>query len=631
MDHEKVCDYWNKNADLWQQTSDNGFDVWRDYLNTPAFMDMLPDMSTLSGIEIGYGDGNNSRLFADRCKSLTAIDISDRFLVLNQKYDNPLNLSFKQMNAAKMSFPNGHFDFALSTMAFMDIASLDEVLAEINRVLAPNGFLQFSILHPCFHKHKGRWVMDDDKPVGFLMKDYFLETDGDIDEWQHKKAPSESGNFAVPRFWRPLNKWLNALVNAGFCIEEIAEPCASDDLLKKVPELATTRVVAHSLIVRCRKTSGHRQPLKQVVEKLPGNVWWKDKNLVYLGCNDRVIEVLGTTRQDFIGKTDHQLWSKEIADKLEKADRRIIKKGESLSIEEVIVEADGRHAVMLTNKSPLYDENNNIIGVLGTSTDITKRKEDEAELRKAKEMAEIANRAKTDFIQNMEHDIRTPFGGIWSLTNLLLEMEDDPEKKDILEDISLCAKALLDYSNSILDFSKTEAGLTPLIARKFDLPSLIQRVVNIERPPARQRKIKLFSEIDEKLPKIVIGDVKRLERILISLVSNGVKFTKHGYVKVAVKLVKKDADRRIILSFVVEDTGIGISKDMQTMIYEKFTRGTPANRGVYKGSGLGLHLVKQLVEELDGEVDVKSEAGKGSTFICTMPFKIPLVEDVIGI
>lgn len=373
--------------------------------------------------------------------------------------------------------------------------------------------------------------------------------------------------------------------------------------------------------------------LQKVIEKIPGNIWWKDKNLVYRGCNERTLEVLGlSSHHEVIGKTDHELWDKAIADQLKAADIRVLESGSTTNHEETLIAHDGKPLLISTNRSPLYDTQNNIMGIVGASMCVAEPKQNvEERLQQAKELTDSAGQLKAEFIHNMEHDIRTPFNGIWMLASMLESQETDPEKKEALADISMCAKELLDYCNSILDFAKVEAGVAPILAKKFDLQVLVNKIVIMETPPAKNKGVVLKTEFAEDVPKVVIGDQHRVERVLINLASNAVKFTQEGFVKIAVKVVKRESDKRVIIRLIVEDSGIGIAKEKQAYIYEKFTRVMPSNRGIYKGSGLGLRVVKQLVEELEGEIDVKSELGKGSTFTCTLPLKLPLVDEVLTV
>ena len=228
----------------------------------------------------------------------------------------------------------------------------------------------------------------------------------------------------------------------------------------------------------------------------------------------------------------------------------------------------------------------------------------------------------------MEHDIRTPFNGVWGLANYLWQHETEEQKKEFLGDITNCAKELLDYCNGILDFSKIEQRSLPLLEKKFNSRKLLDSTMAIEMPPAKLKKLELTLDCDDKVPVVLVGDQYRLQRILINLVSNAVKFTQHGFVKLCVQLVKQLDDKNIIIRFIIEDSGIGIPQEKQDFIYEKFARVTPSNKGAYKGIGLGLRIVKQFIEEMGGEIDLRSEQGKGSTFICTLPFKLPLVSDM---
>jgi two-component system, OmpR family, aerobic respiration control sensor histidine kinase ArcB len=173
------------------------------------------------------------------------------------------------------------------------------------------------------------------------------------------------------------------------------------------------------------KNNNEQPSLQIIVEKMPGNVWWKNKELRYLGCNDRVLNILGLSRNQFIGKTDHELWNKDIAKRLLEADLHVLNTGETINLEEVIIEKDGTQVIMLTNKTPYYDKRGNIAGIVGTSTDITERKKTEKELDEAKKKAEEASKTKSEFIANMSHDIRVPLTGILGLTEGLIDTADN--------------------------------------------------------------------------------------------------------------------------------------------------------------------------------------------------------------
>lgn len=290
-----------------------------------------------------------------------------------------------------------------------------------------------------------------------------------------------------------------------------------------------------------------------------------------------------------------------------------------------IVRPDGEVRWIFDRGFPIFDETNRCCGVTGVAIDVTREKQSEEVLRKAKE--EYFNQLKTQFVRNMEHDVRTPFNGIWGLSSYLWERETDAEKKELLSDITHSAKELLDYCNDILDFSRIELGNLPVLEKKINVKQLISSIMMMEVPAAKIKKINLTVNYSDSIPTILLGDPHRLQSTLINLVSNAIKFTKKGSVELAIELAKQPENRQIILKFIVKDTGIGIPAEMQDFIYEKFTRLNASNRGNYKGAGLGLRIVKQFVEEMNGEIELQSELGVGSTFICMIPFKLPLIPD----
>lgn len=369
-----------------------------------------------------------------------------------------------------------------------------------------------------------------------------------------------------------------------------------------------------------------------IISRMPGYIYWKSAESQYMGCNNNLAKISHLDKPaDIVGKTDEDFeWGKEQADQFKKDDEKIMMTGETLTTEYElpIKREDGHRLYVRTDKLPFYDKTGKVIGVLGVGVDITDQKILEKNIIEEKDKAEIANKIKTEFVRNMEHDIRTPFNGVWGLSTILWEKETDLEKKELLGDIVSCAKELLDYCNGILDFSKIEANTLPVLSKKFDLIHLVNGVINIEKPAAKQKNLLLDLACNSNLPKIVIGDPYRLSRVLINLISNAVKFTHNGYIHVKASQIEIKDDGRSIIRFIIEDTGIGFTQDKKEYIYEKFTRLLPSNQGVYKGLGLGLSIVKQFIEEMDGEVAVKSEPGKGTVFYCTFPFKLPLTDDL---
>jgi SAM-dependent methyltransferase len=251
---------WDENAEVWTKLSRQGCDIYRDYVNTPAFLAMLPDVTGLAGLDIGCGEGHNTRVLAGAGARMTAIDISRRFIefAVGVEREEPAGIRCCQASAVELPFADEAFDFATAFMSFMDVPEQDVVVREAHRVLKPGGFLQFSVSHPCFATPRWRWIRDEHgEKVGLDVGDYFRGPDGAVEEWIFTTAPPDQlerlRKFRVPRFWRTLSSWLNLLIDTGFVVEELAEPFADDEAVRAQPHLRDTQIIAFFLIVRCRK------------------------------------------------------------------------------------------------------------------------------------------------------------------------------------------------------------------------------------------------------------------------------------------------------------------------------------------------------------------------------------------
>ena len=260
MDDKEVGEYWDKNAENWVKLSRMGYDRCRDLINAPGFFKMLPSISNLCGIDIGCGEGYNTRIAAKKGAKMAAIDISDVFInyakVTEQK--EPLGIKYQIANAIKLPFPDNHFDFAIATMSIMDIADNERAIIEAFRVIKPGGFFQFSITHPFISNSDFRWMRNEEgKKIGFVIEDYFKKLNGELEEWIFGAAPKEltenMTKFKIPRFTRTLSEWLNLLIEKGFILEKFCEPYAEDEILKKHPEEYDSRIIPYFLIIRCRK------------------------------------------------------------------------------------------------------------------------------------------------------------------------------------------------------------------------------------------------------------------------------------------------------------------------------------------------------------------------------------------
>lgn len=261
MDHLEVGAYWNNNAEAWTQLSRAGYDLYRDRLNTPAFLELLPDIQGLSGIDIGCGEGHNTRLMADLGGQLVGIDISDVFIhhAKQTEEQDPLGITYRVASAVELPFPDQHFDFATAVMSLMDIPETGRVLSEANRVLKPGGFFQFSISHPCFETpHRKNLRNDQGLTYAYEIGDYFKPLHGDVSEWTFGAAPNELKQqferFRIPRFTKTLSQWINLIVQTGFMIEKVEEPRPTDEMVEHCTYIQDAQIVAYFLHIRARKT-----------------------------------------------------------------------------------------------------------------------------------------------------------------------------------------------------------------------------------------------------------------------------------------------------------------------------------------------------------------------------------------
>ena len=356
------------------------------------------------------------------------------------------------------------------------------------------------------------------------------------------------------------------------------------------------------------------QYLQDIISAVPGSIYWKNKEGIYLGCNDFMAKTAGLSTGDIIGKSDYQLWPSQ-ASKLCENDKRVMDLGQSIRMEEEVTLSNGKKRFFIVDKMPLRDPSGKLNGIIGNSMEITDLKEIQAAL-------ESANNAKTEFIANMSHDIRTPLTGVVGMSKLLEDKVHDPNQKQYAQWLGESGTQLLNMLNVILDTVSAEnVNETDLHEEPFDLNQVILDILQLERPSTLTKGINLKTHVDETIPLSLISDHTKLHRILLNLLGNAIKFTQSGQIEIDVKLIKK-SKTHVLLHFSVADTGIGIPYDLQDKVFDKFFRVTPSYKGVYTGHGLGLHIAQSYANLLGGKIKLTSEPGIGTTFYFDLLLKI---------
>jgi len=263
MNPNDAATMWEGNAEAWSVMSRQGYDRCRDVFNTPTFLRMLPDVRGLAGLDIGCGEGHNTRQVASRGARMTGVDIAPTFIKFAQEKEaeTKLGIDYHLGSALNLPFPDKTFNFATSFMCLQDVCDQPGAIREAHRVLKPGGFLQFSITHPCFQTSKWGWIHNEQgKRTALTVGDYFGEEGRcRVEEWTFGAAPAELKarypKFRVAYFLRSLSSWMNLLIRSGFTLEEFAEPTPTDEALAANPSEYDARIIAYFLIVRCRKAA----------------------------------------------------------------------------------------------------------------------------------------------------------------------------------------------------------------------------------------------------------------------------------------------------------------------------------------------------------------------------------------
>ena len=359
-----------------------------------------------------------------------------------------------------------------------------------------------------------------------------------------------------------------------------------------------------------------------LIDTIPYPVFYKGVDARFLGVNRAYEESMGVSRDMLVGKRVLDLDYLSAADRkaYQQEDEAIIASIGRSQREMLIPFADGREHETLYFVSGFARADGSPAGLVGTFVDISEQKNAERaiaqaahSMQQAKEAADAASRAKGDFLANMSHEIRTPMNAVIGLAHLMQKTELNHRQRDYLHKIQQSGQQLLGVINDILDFSKVEAGKLSLEHIAFELDRVLQNVAMLIIEKANAKGLELICEVAPDVPTNLIGDPLRLGQVLINYASNALKFTEQGDIRIVVTCAQSDRDA-VVLRFEVRDTGIGLTKDQMTQLFQGFQQADSSITRRYGGTGLGLAISKNLAELMGGGVGVESLAGEGSTF-----------------
>ncbi len=361
--------------------------------------------------------------------------------------------------------------------------------------------------------------------------------------------------------------------------------------------------------------------LNFVLDSLDANVYWKDIDGVYLGCNKSVFKAANkTSKEDIIGKTDidgNFPWSQQVLEAL-KNDKKVISLGEAVNVEESYDDK----VIYLATKSPLKDDKNKIIGMVGVSIDITDRIKLQQDVVNKNIELQSKDQLKKDFIKNFSHDVKLPINGIIGNAKFVkILSKDQPTLKKAVGKLDDGIMSLSVMFDKLYNAMVNEEFDDVIHNEDFNFNDLIDLEIALARTsviPDKDLSVSFF--IDDKMPTMLYGDYFKISQILRNLLGNSVKYTSKGEVKLTAKITENTTDN-IKIKFTVSDTGTGITTTDKNKVYEYGRRFITSYGSNISGAGIGLYMVKKHVETLGGTVDFDTDVGKGTQFFIEIPFK----------
>jgi len=366
--------------------------------------------------------------------------------------------------------------------------------------------------------------------------------------------------------------------------------------------------------------SAEKSRLRYMIDAIPDLIFFKDTDSKFMGCNKAFEKYINKSSEEIIGLSEYDLFRKTEASGYLKSDKSIIQTLEPERSTNWIEYTAGQKYLFYTLKTPYFDSDNNLLGIIGISRDITEMEETRQRLILAKEKAEESDRLKTAFLANMSHEIRTPMNAIIGFSDLLGEDDLTPEDKiDFISKIKNSGQSLMALINDIIDIAKIEAGQLKVSESGCDINHLLTDLLGTFeelKNVSGKNGISLNLILPENKSKLIaMTDPMRLQQILTNLLSNALKFTEFGSIDFGYTL-QDDT-----VSFYVKDSGIGILRSKQKLLFQRFSQLDPSTTRKYGGTGLGLAISKNLVDLLGGTIGIESNPGKGSLFYFSIPYK----------
>lgn len=357
-----------------------------------------------------------------------------------------------------------------------------------------------------------------------------------------------------------------------------------------------------------------------ILNTVTEGIFGLDADGITMFMNPAAASMFGYEAKEFIGKNSHPIIHHTRADgshlpQEECPIHMTVLDGQIRSIkEDVFWRKDGSSFLVQYQVTPIIEQGQ-IQGAVVVFNDVT----GEREIVRAKETAELAAQAKSEFLSMVSHEIRTPMNGIVGMTELLIGTDLSEEQREYAEIIRDSGDALLNILNDILDFSKLESGKMALAYEPFALRKMLEQVAELFKPRADEKHLEIRYRLNPSIPEFMVGDAIRIRQILVNLVGNALKFTDQGSIEVAVDIIKGRKPEDSVLDFAVQDTGIGIPADKLDQLFQSFSQLHPVINRKYGGTGLGLVISKRLVEIMGGSISVESTEGEGSTFRFAVP------------